>query len=73
MAEKTATLREATHALYESFGCDKGIHPYVKAIGEADCIIVYLGRKPRSHERAIPRTWMGYKVETRMWQSGMAR
>lgn len=65
------TLREAVNELYSMFGIDRGpgMHPYIQAIGEAantGTICVYLVRKPRSHERGIPKEWAGYPIETRV-------
>jgi hypothetical protein len=64
-----STLREATHALYEHFGCDRGMHPYIQSIGEASntsTIHVYLVRKPMAHEKPIPKLWRGFLVESKV-------
>lgn len=70
MSEK-ATMREAAHSLYESFGIARGpgMHPYIQSIGEAEntgLIWVYLVREPRGHERAIPAEWEGWPIRTKV-------
>lgn len=63
------TLHDAASGLYEHFGCGRGVHPYIQAIGEAEntgTIWAYLVRKPMAHERPIPPTWRGWPVKTRV-------